>query len=161
MSSGAQVALASENEPALARFQRFDDVVELVRRHRDVKLLVEIETGVHLANYAPGRIEFQPGNKAPPDLAQRLAGRLQAWTGVRWGVTLVNAGGAKTIAELRDADKIALENKAREHAMVKAVLLAFPKAKIDNIVTLAEIAALASIEALPEVDEEWDPFEED
>ena len=161
MQTGAQIALADENEPALARFARFDDVVELIRRHRDVKLLVEVETGVRLASYMPGRIEFQRSETAPSDLAQRLTARLQAWTGVRWGVTLVNDGGAKTIAELRDADKIALETKACEHAMVKAVLLAFPKAKIDSIVSQKEIAAHAAIEALPEVDEEWDQFEED
>jgi len=157
----AQVALVSDNEPALARFPRFEDVVELIRLHRDVKLLVEVETGIRLANYSPGRIEFEASEHAPADLAQRLSARLQAWTGVRWGVTLVNEGGAKTISELRDADKIALENKARDHAMVKAVLLAFPKAKIDSIVSQKEIAAMAEIEALPEVDEEWDPFEED
>jgi DNA polymerase-3 subunit gamma/tau len=43
---------------------------------------------------------------------------------------------------------------------VQAVMAAFPKARITAIRTALEIAGAARIEALPEVDEEWDPFEE-
>ena len=53
----------------------------LVRARRDVSLLVEIEKGVRLVRYAPGRIEFEPAEAAAPDLAARLAQRLQLWTG--------------------------------------------------------------------------------
>ena len=45
---------AAESGP-LARYARFEDVVALVRARRDVSLLVEIETGVRLVRYAPGR----------------------------------------------------------------------------------------------------------
>ena len=80
--------------------QRFEDVVALIRARRDVSLLVEVETGVRLVRYAPGRIEFEPAEAAPPDLAARLAQRLQLWTGARWGVAVVGSGGAATIAEV-------------------------------------------------------------
>jgi len=66
---GAATALAPQE--ALAHYPTFDSVVELIRRHRDVKLLVEVETGVMLAAYQPGRIEFVPAPDAPNDLAQR------------------------------------------------------------------------------------------
>lgn len=162
MSEGGVVtALAPEIENPLARFARFEQVVALIRRHRDVKLLVEVENGLRLAGYTPGRIEFVPTETAPNDLAQRLGSRLQAWTGARWAVTLVNEGGAATIAELRNADRLALEAKAKEHPLVQAVLLAFPTAKITGIRTPEALEAVAAVEALPEVDEEWDPFEED
>jgi DNA polymerase-3 subunit gamma/tau len=45
--------------------------------------------------------------------------------------------------------------------MVQAVLAQFPSAKITAIRTAAQIAAEAVEEALPEVEDEWDPFEED
>ena len=77
----------------------------LVRARRDMSLLVEIETGVRLARYAPGRIEFEPSDAAPPDLAARLAQRLQLWTGARWGVAVVGSGGAATIAEVSAPEK--------------------------------------------------------
>ena len=157
---GAQPATALSAD-SLARYARFEDVVELIRAHRDVKLLVEVESGVRLANYRPGRIEFQLAPNAPQDLAQRLGSRLQAWTGNRWAITLVNEGGAPTITEVRDAEDNALKSEATKHPLVQAVLKSFPKARISTIRTQADIALEAEVEALPEVDEEWDPFEAD
>ncbi|GKY86733.1 DNA polymerase III subunit gamma/tau [Sinisalibacter aestuarii] len=157
---GGATALALATETALAHYARFEDVVALIRANRDVKLLVEVETGLRLARYAPGKIEFTPTDDAPADLAQRLAQRLQGWTGVRWGVTLVGGAAAATIAETRDAEKVALEDEARAHPLMQAVLAAFPKATITGIRTAEEMAAEAGAEALPEVDEEWDPFED-
>ena len=158
---GAATAVALAPEHALARFATFEQVVALIRHNRDVKLLVEVENSLRLARYSPGRIEFVPTEDAPGDLAQRLGARLQTWTGVRWGVSVVNDGGGQTIAEVRDADLLKAEAKAREHPLVAAVFQAFPDAKITEIRTPQEITAEAALEALPEVDEEWDPFEED
>lgn len=145
---------------ALARFARFEDMLGLVRANRDVKLLVEIETSLRLVRYGPGRVEFEPTADAPPDLAARLAGRLQEWTGARWGVSVVNEGGAPTIAEVRDRNKLALEAEAKAHPLVKAVFEAFPGARIADIRTPEQIMAEAEADALPEVEGEWDPFEE-
>ncbi|MGI3169393.1 DNA polymerase III subunit gamma/tau [Pseudooceanicola sp. C21-150M6] len=158
---GPVAQVATELEEALARYPTFEHVVELVRSNRDVKLLVEIETCVRLAGYQPGRIEFVPTDNAPRDLAQRLGARLQGWTGNRWAVIVVNEGGAETIAEKRDAKVLALKEAASEHPMVQAVMLAFPKATITHVRTAEEIAAEAATEALAEVEDEWDPFEED
>ena len=157
--SGAQTALAQAPESALARFPTFQHVVDLIRANRDVKLLVEVETGVRLVAYQPGRIEFEPAPDAARDLAQRLSQRLQSWTGVRWGVT-IGKEGAPTIAETRDAAKEALREQARQVPLVAAIFDAFPKARIADIRTPEEIAKAAATEALPEVDEEWDPFED-
>ena len=157
---GAQVAPAQAPDTALARFASFDHVVELIRANRDVKLLVELETGLRLVSYQPGRIEFAPAESAPADLAQRLGARLQLWTGNRWAISVVAEGGAPTIAERRDAEEDALKAEARAHPMVQAVLARFPAARITRIRTPEQIAASATTEALPEVEEEWDPFED-
>ncbi|WP_208347988.1 DNA polymerase III subunit gamma/tau [Pseudaestuariivita rosea] len=158
---GTATALAVHADRGLGRYARFDQVVDLIRANRDVKLLVEVETCVRLVRYSPGRIEFQPTEAAPQDLAQRLGSRLQAWTGNRWAVSVVAEGGAQTIAEERDAKDDALKAKAAEHPLVKAVFQAFPDAEIIEIRTPEAIAEEAAHDALPEVDEEWDPFEED
>ncbi len=159
--SGAVTAVAAATENALARYARFDQVVELIRANRDVKLLVEVETCLRLVSFSPGRIEFEPTEAAPRDLAARLGQKLQGWTGARWAVSVVADGGGKTIAEERDADQLALESAAKEHPLVKAVFNAFPKAKITDIRTPESIAQEAAVDALPEVEDEWDPFEED
>ena len=157
---GQTTALAQDLNAALARFPTFEHVVELIRVNRDVKLLVEVETCVQLAAYQPGRIEFVPTDDAPRDLAQRLGQKLQLWTGNRWAVSLVNEGGAETIAQVRDARELALKKQAEDHPMMQAVLAQFPKARITAIRTPEDIAAAATAEALPEVEDEWDPFED-
>ena len=160
-SSGGAATAQQLDADALERFPTFDHVVELIRANRDVKLLVDVEGGIRLANYQPGRIEFVAHPKAPNDLAQRLGQKLQLWTGNRWAVTLVNQGGRETIAEKRDAADIALKEEAASHPLLQAVFEAFPSARIIDIKTPAEIAQEAMVEALPEVEDEWDPFEED
>ncbi|MFG6561297.1 MULTISPECIES: DNA polymerase III subunit gamma/tau [unclassified Sulfitobacter] len=157
---GQTTALAQDLNAALARFPTFEHVVELIRVNRDVKLLVEVETCLQLAAYQPGRIEFVPTDDAPRDLAQRLGQKLQLWTGNRWAVSLVNEGGAETIAQVRDARELALKKQAQDHPMMQAVLAQFPKARITAIRTPEDIAAAATAEALPEVEDEWDPFED-
>ncbi len=156
----ASGTLAVRAETALARYALFDDVVELIRAQRDVKLLVEVETGLRLVSYAPGRIEVEPTADAAADLVQRLGTALQRWTGVRWAVS-VGRGGGPTIAETRDAEAAALRAKAAAHPLVQAVLREFPNARIGEIRSPKAIAAEAEAGALPEVDEEWDPFEDD
>jgi len=160
---GGATALALDQESSLARFARFDDVLALIRANRDIQLQVEVETGLRLAAYQPGRIEFTPTPTAARDLASRLAQRLQGWTGVRWGVTVVNGATAPTVAETRDAAELALKAEAEKHPLVQAVLAAFPGANIKHVRTPEEIAAEVQAEALPEMeepDEDWDPFED-
>ena len=157
---GTATALATQPDIALARYATFPAVVELIRSNRDVKLLIEVENHLRLVRYAPGRIEFQPTPEAPSDLAQTLGQRLQSWTGVRWGVSVVAEGGGATIAEERDADRITAEAVAMENPIVKAVFAAFPNAKITDIRTPEETEAQAEADALPEVEDEWDPFED-
>ena len=162
--SGGVTATAAHSQPGveqtLARFARFEDVLELIRHHRDVKLLVDVETSLRLVSYSPGRIEFEPTETAPRDLAQRLGTRLQTWTAQRWAVS-IGTNGASTIAEIRDAAALELKEQAKGHPLVQAVLVAFPKAQISDIRTAKAIAAEAQIEALPEVEDEWDPFDDE
>jgi DNA polymerase-3 subunit gamma/tau len=157
---GPATALAPRTTEALARYPTFEHVLELVRTNRDVKLLVEIEGDLRLAAYQPGRIEFTPTDNAAGDLAQRMGSALQRWTGNRWAVTLVNDCDTPTIVENRNAALRALEAEAEQHPLVQAALAAFPKARIKKIRTPEAAATAALTDALPEVEDEWDPFEE-
>ena len=162
LSRSGSAALATASAPmTLARYARFEDVVELIARMRDVKLQIDVEKGVRLVHYAPGRIEFEPAPGAPRDLAQVLAARLQGWTGARWGVSVVSEGGAATLDEARNAGKLAAEAQARaENAVVQAIFAAFPQAAFEEVTLAQDLAAEQAAEALPEVEDEWDPFED-
>ena len=156
---GAQAAVALA-EGGLQLYARFDQVVDLIRDKRDMKLLLEVESNLRLVRYSPGRIEFEPTGQAAPDLAARLSQRLQGWTGARWGVSVVSSGGAPTITEENDKDRKGAEAEALHSPLVQAVLAAFPGAKISEIRTPEAMAANAAAAALPEVEDEWDPFED-
>jgi DNA polymerase III subunit gamma/tau len=155
-----QVVAAQPVEAGLTMYGSFDAVVDLIRDKRDMRLLVEVETTLRLARYAPGRIEFEPTGQAATDLASRLGQRLQGWTGARWGVSVVSSGGAPTIAETRDAAQDAARADAATNPLVQAVMAAFPGAKITDIRTPEAMSAQAATDALPEVEDEWDPFED-
>ena len=146
---------------ALARFGSFAQVLELIRANRDPKLLYDVETGVRLVGYRPGRIEFEPAPGADRDLTSRLAGRLQGWTGARWGVSVVSEGGAPTVQEARDADRLDAERAALAHPLTQAALQAFPGATLVEVRTRAALEADAADAALEAVEEEWDPFAEE
>ena len=159
---GGQVQVSPPNESqALDRFIRFDQVIDLIRSKRDMKLLMEVESSVRLSKYSPGRIEFQPTETAPPDLAARLAQRLQIWTGVRWGVSVVSEGGGETVVEQKAAQRSDLVGRAMQHPLVAAALLRFPGSEIHEIKTLEEITADPEDELTAlNLDDDWDPFED-
>ncbi|GHC63622.1 DNA polymerase III subunit gamma/tau [Neogemmobacter tilapiae] len=139
-------------------YATFDSVVELIREKRDMKLLVEVETTLKLARYSPGRIEFEPTPDAPRDLAARLSARLQGWTGGRWAVSVVNEGGAPTIAFAREAEKAQAEAELEAtNPLVQAVMAVFPGAKVSAI---RDPQPLETLEAIDDLTDDWDPFEE-
>ena len=160
---GPQAALARA-APALAQYPDFMAVVALIREKRDMALLVEVETTLRLVKYSPGRIEFQPTPEAAPNLAARLAGRLQDWTGTRWGVSVTARGGGPTLAETHAQDTETKAEAALGNPVVAAVFAAFPKARITEIRDLTRAEDDAAAAALPAMedalDTDWDPFED-
>ncbi len=158
---GAAVAVAPVE--GLERYASFDDVVALIRARRDVRLLVEVESHLRLVKYAPGRIEFAPGDGAPQDLAAKLGRQLQTWTGARWGVSVVAEGGAATIAEVRAERRTDLVGQAMRHPLVQAVVAAFPGVT-DQHIQVHEPAPLDEAAPVPvealDLDEDWDPLDD-
>ncbi len=153
-------ALALDAETLALQYPTFENVLEIIRKFRDMKLLIDVENSIRLSSYMPGRIEFTPTKDAPKDLAQRLGQLLQSWTGFRWAVTVVSHCSAKTIQEHRNAEEAQLELDAKLHPFVKTVFEKFPKASITEIKSQTQIITEAAQTSLPEIEGEWDPFEE-
>ena len=167
-------AVAQAGAEILASYPDFDTVVDLIRRMRDMALLLDVEKSVRLVRYAPGRIEFQPTPDAPPSLAARLSDRLRGWTGgTRWTVSVVDQGGGPTIAERRAEREAAEIETARRNPVVQAILSVLPGAPIsvrheappappadaDGEVAAEDLhgpsdGPVAAVE-------EWDPFEDE
>ena len=97
------------------------------------------------------------------DLAASLAQRLQLWTGARWGVSVVSAGGGQTISETREADLDAARAEGLKLPLVQAVLAAFPQARITAVRTPDQSPGDTALKPMTEPDDlpdDWDPFEE-
>jgi DNA polymerase-3 subunit gamma/tau len=157
---GVVVPRPQEEDP-LHKYSEFNQVLELIRSHRDMKLLYDVETYVRVVKYLPGRLEFEPTKESPKDLAQRLGQKLQDWTKSRWAITLVNEGGGATIAEQKLEAKDDLHAKVSSHPLVKATLLAFPNSEIRNVNSINDMNIDEQIlQEVPEEGDNWDPFED-
>ena len=110
--------------------QSFDAVVALISAKKDGELLYDVETGVRLISYAPGRIEFQPATGARDDLAGRLLQALTQWTDHRWIVSVGDAPGGATVSEARSEQMQSLEQRVRKNPLVAAGLALFKDAEL-------------------------------
>jgi len=108
----------------------FEAVVALISEKKDGELLYDVETGVRLISYAPGRIEFRPAAGAREDLSGRLLQALSKWTNHRWLVTVGDAPGGATVSEARSEQMQSLEQRVRKNPLVAAGLALFKDAEL-------------------------------
>jgi DNA polymerase III subunit gamma/tau len=131
--------------------QSFRELLEIFEARREAILRAHLYAHVHLVRYEPGRMELRLGAGAPRDLANRVAQKLTEWTGERWLVGVANAGGEPTLREQDDALEQSRRGEAARHPVVRAVLEAFPGARIEAV---REIAAPPVPEDAPPPDDE-------
>eukprot|EP00873_Tetraselmis_striata_P016836 jgi/Tetstr1/437100/TSEL_025860.t1 len=124
--------LAPQPEPTVV-LRSLADCAELARKKSDLHLLFMIEHQMRLVNFEPGRIEFQPTEKADPDLAGKLGRMLSEWTGMRWIVSVSRTQGRPTLHEERTANRHQLLSDARSEPTVAALLSVFPGAKVVDV----------------------------
>jgi DNA polymerase-3 subunit gamma/tau len=115
------------------RLSSFEDAVALARAKRDIQLVDSLEREVRLARFEQGSITFTPVEGAPSELAQRLARRLQEWTGERWMVALVAGSTATTLREAAEARDAERASGAASHPLVRKVLDRFKGARIVDV----------------------------
>ena len=121
--------------PAMAPVTSFADVVALAGRHRDAKLKVDLEEQVSLVKFDAGSgsidIFLLPG--APSTLPNDLREKLNRWTGRKWIVMVSKRQGEPTLGSLRREREEKERTILEQHPAVRAVLEAFPEARITAI----------------------------
>ena len=176
MSSGAATAREMAPEAAqappraqqaqtapLMRLSRFEDLVALAARERDIQLQAALVRQVRVVRFEDGVLEFQPTPDATSDLAGAISKRLQEWTGQRWMVAVAAGEGAPTIHEREQAEAAARLEGVQAHPHVRAILDRMPGAVIVDVRArkpepeTAELDA-AAIDALPAADDDIDDF---
>jgi DNA polymerase-3 subunit gamma/tau len=130
---GGGVVAVAEAAPAAPRLSNFREVAALVAEQRQAMLHAHLVHSVHLVRFAPPVIELRPQPEAPRDLAPKLAALLTEVTGTRWTIALSTAAGEPTLAEQGNAADTARRSAAADHPLVRAILDAFPGARIDMV----------------------------
>ncbi|SHL26410.1 DNA polymerase III subunit gamma/tau [Roseibium suaedae] len=123
---------AQQARPAVA-LANLQDCAALASEKRDIPMKVAIERQMRLVKFEPGRIEIQPTEDAPADLAGDFGRKLTDWTGMRWIVSVSRTHGRPTIHEEREANQEQILSDARSHPTVAALLSQFPGAKIVDV----------------------------
>ncbi|HYZ25242.1 MAG TPA: DNA polymerase III subunit gamma/tau [Rhodopila sp.] len=132
--ANGSTVMAAEPAPAPGpRLSSFRDVVALVAERREAMLHAHLLHSVHLVRFAPPVIELRPQPEAPPKLCANLAALLTEATGTRWTVVVAASGGEATLSEQGNAADQARRAAAAEHPLVRAILDAFPGARIDTV----------------------------
>ena len=133
VAGGGVVAEAEPAQAAAPRLASFRDVLALALAEREVLLHGHLLHSVHLVRFAPPVIELRPHADAPRNLAPQLGALLLRATGTRWTVALATAAGEATLAEQGQAADQARRNTAAEHPLVRAIMEAFPGARIEAV----------------------------
>jgi DNA polymerase-3 subunit gamma/tau len=121
--------------------QDFRSLVALFAARREGMLYAHLYSNVHLVRFEPGRVELRPAGPAPANLANRVAQLVKEWTGRLWMVSVSGAPGEPTLSE-QDRETVArAKDEASRHPVVRAVLEAFPGARIEAVRDLAETAS--------------------
>ena len=100
---------------------------------KEAMLHAHLLHSVHLVRFAPPVIELRPQPEAPRDLSSKLAALLSELTGTRWTIAISAAMGEPTIAEQGNAADTARKTAAADHPLVRAIMAAFPGARIDAV----------------------------
>ncbi|WP_426026465.1 DNA polymerase III subunit gamma/tau [Brevundimonas sp. TSRC1-1] len=152
--TSAQLAARPVMAPALPDPQTFEQVVALIGEKREVGLQMDVERFVKPVSFKPGAIVYESVEGAPVELARRLAGRLREWTGRTWLIAANGQGGGETLIERQKKERAAEREKVEADPFIKAVLLAFPGAKLGEIKTIAPAIVTPEIPDAPEDDDE-------
>ncbi len=131
-----QSAEPSARHPTPATFQ---GVIDLFMAEREAVIAGHLVSAVHLVRFEPGTLEFRPEPSAPPSLAQAVMKNLSEWTGRRWMVSISRESGAATLAAQQQASRTRAMVAAGELPGVKALLEAFPGARLTQVRDLSTI----------------------
>jgi DNA polymerase-3 subunit gamma/tau len=111
-----------------------DAMIEAMTDRADAALRSDMMRFIRPVSFKPGRIVFEPAEHAPADLAQRIAKRLQDWTGVTWAVMATHdSRGGETIRERQKREEREHAQQVARDPVVQQALRIFPGAEIVEV----------------------------
>ena len=140
---------ASAPSPAPARpairIASLEDILALAAQNRDIKLQTAIQRDLRLVSIEPGRIQVALAPTGDHNITRELSGKLKEWTGQTWMVAIVQAEGQATLREQKQVAEQERKDNAANHPAVKALMAAFPGARIVDVRTRGAEETIAAI----------------
>lgn len=128
-----------EVEPAAKELQGTDnqlnglaEIAELAEQNGAFVLSARLRQHIRPVSMSPGRLEIQLDGGTEDDFIPQLARQLSSWTGQQWLISVREAGGGKTLNELKEDDAEQQRAQLAQHPDVAAVLNMFDSATITN-----------------------------
>ncbi len=115
-------------------FNNFRELAALVAESREAMLHAHLVHSVHLVRFAPPVIELRVEADTPRDFVPKLAALLLNLTQTRWTIALSTQPGEPTLAQQGNVADHARREEAGSHPLVRAILEAFPGAKIQAVI---------------------------
>lgn len=121
----------------------FEDIIELVRLNKNIRLQYDLENNVSLVSFEKGKIELNILNNDEKILFT-LSNKLQEWTNEKWLIVSSSAKGQKTIKEVRDDDKFELQSLIKEHPIYTKAKMEFDTVDITSIEEVPKLSLVSN-----------------
>ena len=112
---------------------RFEHIVALAHKNRDIALKLQLESAVRPVSVAPGRLVIAYDGFDGEGFQAKLGRKLTDWTGDRWHVDLADESGSATLSERKEEREREVREAADHHPLVEAVRNMFPGSKVVDV----------------------------
>ncbi|WP_114007605.1 DNA polymerase III subunit gamma/tau [Cohaesibacter intestini] len=112
---------------------RFEQIVALAHKNRDIALKLQLESAVRPVSVEPGHLVIAYDGFDSEGFQSKIGRKLSEWTGDRWHVDLANEGGGATLSERKEEREREVREAADQHPLVEAVRKAFPGSKVVDV----------------------------
>ena len=121
----------TENKKTLSQASiQTDDILDFVKKSKEIPLLVEVENFVRFVSCSFGEITVELDKDCPLNLVPRLSKALLQVTGIDWEIKLIENSGKKTTKEHNIEKATILEKKLVTNEVVRSVLDIFPDSEV-------------------------------
>jgi len=120
----------------------FEDIIELVRLKKNIRLQYDLENNVSLVSFEKGKIELNILN-SDEKILFTLSSKLQEWTKEKWLVVSSSSEGQKTIKEVRDDDEFETRSLIKEHPIYNKASMEFDNV---DIISIEEVPKLSLVD---------------
>ena len=121
----------------------FEDIIELVKLNKNIRLQYDLENNVSLVSFERGKIELNILNNDEKILFT-LSNKLKEWTHEKWLVVSSSLQGKKTIKEVRDNKEFELQSLIKEHPIYTKAIMEFDTVEISSIEEVPKLSLVSN-----------------